>query len=411
MKRAAIALAALVVVAVRAEVAIEPVGQSVSLTELKHTWFWSNDPLLQKVSLTDFETGRSVGMVGGGWMITSPVFPHHRAEFYVPETHYSRGSRGERTDVLTFYDPHTLAPTTEVMLPGKRAHNTLPAGNAAISDDDRFIAIFNMVPAQSLSIVDVQNRKFVTEIDTPGCAMVYAAGARRFMMMCGNGALMFVTLKDDGTLSEIKRNERQFDPMKDPVREYGVRVGDVWHFVSFEGNLYSVDVSQPSPVFAQPWSLLSDAERADRWRLSGREYIAIHASSHRLYALMHQGEPDTHKQGGTHLFIYDLGTHHRIDTVKLLCPGITFSGEPIEFPERWTWLYNWITTLAMRDPRARPDLIAVTQDDKPTLLVSGEFTGMVAVFDAMTLQLRRRVATGNITTMTLTPATWSEVGP
>lgn len=407
MSRATLALLALATGVASADVAIETVGQTFKLTELKTSWFWANDPILQKVSLTDFESGRAVGMVGGGWMITAPVFPHHGGEFYVPETHYSRGSRGDRTDVVTYYDPHTLAPTGETLLPPKRAHNTLPFGNAAISDDDRFLAIFNMVPAQSLSIVDVRERKFVGEIDTPGCAMVYGAGPRRFMMMCGNGALMFVALKDDGTLAEITRNERQFDPMTDPVREYGVRVGDVWHFVSFHGAVYTVDVSQPSPVFAQAWQLFSDDERKDGWQLGGREYIAIHAPTHRLYALMHRGDPDTHKQGGTHLWVYDLVTHRRIDETKLLCPGFSFVGEAMLLPERWTWLYNWITSLAMRaDPRARPDLIAVTQDAQPTLLLSGEFTGMVAVYDAMTLELKRRVGTGNITNMTLTPATW-----
>jgi methylamine dehydrogenase heavy chain len=395
--------------AARADVAVEAVGETVSLTQLKDTWFWANDPLLKKVSLTDYEADRTVGTVDGGWMITTPLFPHRgNAEFYVPETHYSRGSRGERIDVLTFYDTRTLAPTGEAILPGKRAHNTLPAGNAAISDDDRFIAIFNMVPAQSLSIVDVQQRKFVTEIDTPGCALVYGAGPRRFMMMCGNGALMFVWLNDDGTLREIQRNERQFDPQRDPVREYGVRVRDTWYFVSFAGEVYSVDVSQPSPAFANPWPLPTAGDRADRWHVGGRESIAIHAASRRLYALVHQGETDTHKQGGTHVWIHDLDSHRRLATVKLKSPGFSFTGEPVTFGKRWDWLYDWLTTLAMRDPQARPDLIAVTQGASPALLVSGEFTGMVGVYDALTMEFRRRVGTGNLTNMNLIPASWNK---
>jgi methylamine dehydrogenase heavy chain len=345
-------------------------------------------------------------------MITTPLFPHHgNAEFYVPETHYSRGSRGERTDVLTFYDTHTLSPTGEVILPPKRAHNTLPTANAAVSDDDRFIAIFNMVPAQSLSIVDVAKRRFVTEIATPGCALVYGAGPRRFMMMCGNGALMFVSLKEDGTLLNVQRNERQFDPQRDPVREYGVRIGDLWYFVSFGGDVYTLDVSQPLPALAKPWPLLGADDRDEHWHVGGREFIAVHAASHRLYALVHQGDVDTHKQGGTHVWIYDLDSHRRLDTVKLLSPGITFSGEPVVFGDRWTWLYNWLTRFSFIDPRARPDLIAVTQSAHPTLLVSGEFTGMVAVYDALTMEFRRRVTTGNITNLNLIPAAWNPEAP
>jgi hypothetical protein len=165
-----------------------------------------------------------------------------------------------------------------------------------------------------------------------------------------------------------------------------------------------VDVSQPSPKFAEPWSLLSDDERKDQWRIGGHEYLAIHAATHRLFALMHRGERDTHKQGGTHLFVHDLVTHRKLETIKLKSPGISFAGEPIEFGP--LWLYNWLTGLSMLDVRARPDLIAITQDERPTLLVSGEFTGMVAVYDAATLKLRHRVNTGNITNLTLTPATW-----
>jgi len=408
MIRSSVAGLVLLAAAAAAQVPVERAGETTSLPAPKSSWFWANDPLLKKVSLTDAETGRTIGTVDGGWMITTPLFPHRgSAELYVPETHYSRGSRGERTDVLTFYDSHTLAPTGEVILPPKRAHNTLPAANAAVSDDDRFIAIFNMVPAQSLSIVDVQQRKFIAEIDTPGCALVYGAGPRRFMMMCGNGALMFVSLKDDGTLLELRRNEGQFDPQRDPVREYGVRIGDVWSFVSFGGDVYSIDVSKPLPAFCKPWALLAEEDRDDRWHVGGRQPFAIHAASHRLYALVHQGENDTHKEGGTEAWVYDLQSHARLQKVALQSPGITFSGEPVTFGERWNWLYNWITRQSFRDPRARPDLLAVTQTAAPTLLISGEFTGMVAVYDALTMEFRRRVATGNITNMNLIPAVWN----
>ena len=46
-------------------------------------------------------------------------------------------------------------------------------------DDGRFVIVYNFTPTQSVSVVDVQARKFVGEIDTAGCGMVYAAGPRR----------------------------------------------------------------------------------------------------------------------------------------------------------------------------------------------------------------------------------------
>lgn len=393
-----------------ADVAIETVGETEALPPIKKTWFWSNDALLKRVALNDFESNKTIGTVDGGWMITTPLFLHNSSkEFFVPETHFSRGSRGERTDAVTFYDTQTLKANGEVIIPPKRAHNSLPLGNAAVSDDDRFIAVFNMVPAQSISIVDIQKRKFVTEIDTPGCGSVYGAGALRFMLLCGNGDLMFVTLNENGTEKNITRVAKQFDPIADPIREYGIRIGNFWHFVSFEGYLYRIDVSGPAPAFEKPWSLVDNDERKDKWRIGGRQLLAVHGPSQRLYVLMHRGEIDTHKQGGTHVWIYDLQTQQKIDDVKLQSPGFTFTGEPLVFSDNWTWLYNWLTRFSFMEPHARPDLIAVTQDEKqPAFLLSGEFTGMVAVYDALTMKFRHRVSTSNIINMTLLPSPWPE---
>ena len=45
-----------------------------------------------------------------------------RDELYVGETFYSRGTRGDRTDVVTIYDKATLKRIDEIVLPGgKRA--------------------------------------------------------------------------------------------------------------------------------------------------------------------------------------------------------------------------------------------------------------------------------------------------
>ena len=64
----------------------------------------------------------------------------------------------------------------EVLLPPRRAINALPTAISALSDDERFAAIFNQVPGTSLSVVDVEKRLFVTEVLTPGCSLAYGAG-------------------------------------------------------------------------------------------------------------------------------------------------------------------------------------------------------------------------------------------
>jgi methylamine dehydrogenase heavy chain len=414
--RVLLVLALLLATAAKADLPIEKPGQVESLPEpFSSHWFWASDPVLERVALVDFSLNRVLGGIDGGWGITVPLFPQHNTrEFYVPETHYSRGSRGERADVLTFYDSKTLSPTSEVIIPPKRAQNSLPSANAALTDDEQFLAVFNMNPAQSISIVDVKNRRFVGEIATPGCSLTYAAGNRRIMMLCGDGALLFVSLKDDGSLLDKQRTEPFFDPQKDPLTEKGIRVGDTWYFVSFEGYLYSINVDEqvgnPSAMFSKPWSLLSEAERDAQWRIGGRQFFAVHNRTQEAYVLMHQGEADTHKTGGTHLWKFNLSTQKKISEHKLLSPGFSFSGVPTEFGTDWIWpfseLYNVLTGFSFQEPHARPDAIVITQDETPSLILGGQFSGMVAIYAASDMTFKYRVTTGNYSNLVLQLPDW-----
>jgi len=415
LRRWLLAPALLLAALARAEVPAEAIGRVETLPEpFSATWFWASDPVLERVALVDFAGNRVLGSVDGGWGITVPLFPAGNAqEFYVPETHYSRGSRGERTDVVTIYQSRTLSPVAEVIIPPKRAHNALPNANATLTDDGQFLAVFNMTPAQSISIVDVRGRRFVAEIPTPGCSLTYAAGERRIMMFCADGALLFVSLAPDGTLQQTQRTAPFFDPQKDPLTEKGVRAGSTWYFVSFEGHLYSVDVGRApgdAAMFAPPWSLVSDEERADRWRIGGRQLLAIHAPSNTAYVLMHQGDIDSHKTGGTHIWTFDLATRRKTGEHALVSPGFTFSGVPTEFGADWAWpfnqLYTVMTGFSLQEPMARPDAIVVSQGAKPTLLLGGQFSGMVAVYDAADMTFRRRVTTGNYSNLALQFPGW-----
>ena len=240
--------ACLVAGAARAELPVERTGETLRLPQPPGAhWIFVSDPLLRRSALVDLDRGVFLGMVSTGYLSQAGVFPRGGRGFFWPETYYSRGSRGERSDVVTFYAEETLAPTGEVAIPPKRALNILPSGNAALSDDDRFLAVFNMNPATSLSVVDVVERRFAGEVATPGCALAYAAGPRRFLMLCSDGAALEVTLDDRGRERSKRRSERFFDPETDPITEKAVRHGDEWIFVSFAGMAHPVDVSGEKP--------------------------------------------------------------------------------------------------------------------------------------------------------------------
>jgi methylamine dehydrogenase heavy chain len=271
-----------------ADLPVETTGRVERLPEpLGPHWAWASDAVLRRTALVDLESGRTLGMLDGGFGITSGLFPARRREIYLPETHYSRGSRGERTDVVTIYDAASLLPIAEVRIPPGRAFNPLISGNAALSDDERFVAVFNYTPATSLSIVDVQRRAFAGEIATPGCSLVYAAGPRRFAALCADGALLTVTLDEAGREADRQRSEPFFDPVKDPVTEKAVRHEGTW-LSSFEGPCTRSRV-RPAPRLGERWSLLDSADRKDGWRVGGQQHLALHGPTGRLYSLVHQG--------------------------------------------------------------------------------------------------------------------------
>lgn len=380
-----------------AELPIERPGrvETLALPYGEH-WVWAGDPLLRRAALIDVDDGRMLGMVNAGFGVPVTMTSPNGLEIYVPETHYSRGSRGERTDVLTFYDAGSLAPTAEVVLPAKRAHNAVPVANEALTDDGRFAAVFNMTPATSLSIVDLAERRLAGEISTPGCSLVYGAGRRRFVLLCMDGALLTLDLDERGGEAAKRRSEPFFDPEKDPVTEKAVRWHGRWLFVSFAGRVHPVDVSGEEPTFGEPWPLIEAAD--SDWRIGGSQHLAVHQDSSRLYSLVHVGGADTHKDAGTEVWVYDLEARERVQRIELESPGYTYLGVPLEFGRDWVWplhrLSDWLLALL---PSPGIDFVAVTQDDEPRLVTASFFSGGMAVYDATSGAFLGRVYTGNLT--------------
>lgn len=395
-----------------AEVPLEQPGRTELLPagDRAH-WVFVSDLLLARAALLDLDSGEFLGLVSTGFLSQGAVFPRSGSEFYWPETFYSRHSRGERTDVVTFYDAQSLAPVDEVVIPPERAVNVLPSANAALSDDQRFLAVFNMTPATSLSIVDVVERRFVGEISTPGCALVYAAGPRRFLMLCGDGGTLSVSLDEQGREARKLRGPAFFDPEADPVTEKAVRSGDTWLFVSFEGRVHPVDVSGEVVRPGEPWSLIGEAERERSWRIGGTQHLAVHAPSRRLFSLVHQGGAHTHKEPGRELWIYDLERRMRIARLELSHPGYSLLSETIEVGRGWVSPLNRLWDFVLDGVMPNPGInsIAVTPDARPLLVTGSQIGGSLAVYDATSLELLRRVSSGNLTTHTL-QAPWQGSG-
>ncbi len=219
--------------------------------------------------------------------------------------------------MVTYYGARTLSPVAEVTIPSKRASHMPMLASARLTEDFRFLLLYNFTPAQSVSVVDVAARKFLGEIETPGCALVYPTGKRTFFSLCGDGAALQVQLDDGGRAVSKKRTAKLIDPVADPVTEKAVQDGSAWVFVTFAGNVVRLESSASDLQAAAGWSLLDDADRKASWRPGGMQHLALHAGTRRLYSLMHVGGTDSHKDPGTEVWVYDVAGKKRTQRIVL----------------------------------------------------------------------------------------------
>lgn len=322
----------------KAELPKDVYGKVEALPERLHPhWVWVADFAGSampdgRAYLYDGDSGRMLGMLNTGYSFNALNIPKHYREVYSAETYYSRTTRGQRTDLVSVYDPVKLSPVAEVEIPPKRASTIPRLADSALTDDDRFLSVFNLTPAASLSIVDVVERKFTAEIMTPGCAMTYAAGDRRFFALCGDGSLMMVTLTDAGAQAAIEKSAPFFDAHKDPILETGARLGDAWLFVSVLGKIHIVDLAGEQPAFPEPWSYLTAAEREANWRAGGMQPLALHEARQRLYLLMRQGDFFSYEDPGPEIWVYDLKTRKQVGKIKTRQPSLSIAVSQDEAP-------------------------------------------------------------------------------
>ena len=291
----------------------------------KH-WVWVNDlsfPYMMdgRAHLVDGDSGRYLGALSTGWSFSGLILPRNGKLIYSPETYFSRGTRGIRTDVVTLYDPATLAVVGEIPIPPKRSSNVPAQGNAALTDDDGFLLVYNFNPAQSVTVVDTTRRRLAAEVATPGCALVYPTGPRSFFSVCGDGGLLRVELDDKGAVVRQNRTKPLIEMTRDPVTERAVRAGNTWYFVTIDGRIVPVQAAAGTPTVGQGWWLTSEAERKEGWRPGGVQQLALHAGQNRLYSVMHQGSRDTRKDPGKEIWVYDLASRQRVARFALRAPA------------------------------------------------------------------------------------------
>lgn len=369
-------------VSVRAELPSEEVGRVLRLPErVGEHWLWVPDRLFRHSVLFDGDSGRMLGAIDSGLQVSprAPLWSRERGEIYSVDTTYSRGHRGERHDYLVIYDSLSLEVKGDVELPPKTADTGTGIALVGLLDGDRFVVVLNQSPGSSVSVVDLETRQMVAEVQTAGCAAVFPAGPARFGMLCGDGTAINVHLKPDGALGRIQRSPTFFDVVDDPITEKGVRDGSTWWFASFGGLLYEVSFGSGAPTPEAPWPLFSEEELEEGYRIGGAQHLAYHPGTKRLYSVTHQGGPGSHKDPGEEIWVYDLPSKKKIDVFSapnLIAP---FLGPQAGFDAEGT--VGSILSFVL--PNMGVHSIAVTPDSKPLLFMRHADLGAVGVLDAL----------------------------
>lgn len=330
------------------------IGDALDMARPTPHWFSVLSPFTYIAYIIDGDSGEVQASLPTS-MFTPALRPAlARNRIYMYGAFYTRMFFGERTDVVLEFDATTLQPVGEIEIPPKSAG----LGHSGMIGlvNDRFLGIWNITPAMSVSIVDTQAGTFVQELSTPGCAAVYPLGDG-FLMPCGDGSLQWIGLAADGTEASRMRSRTFYDLEADPVFDYAVPTEDGWLFMSFEGRVFEVTMDSGAIAVSEPWSILpteADAEDA-AFRISGYQPFAYNAATGLLVTLMHEGGgQETFEDPGTEIWAFNTRTKLRGYRLTLEVPA---------------------------------DGVQLTQDDEPLMMLTHPDAALVNVHDGRTGRL------------------------
>jgi methylamine dehydrogenase heavy chain len=265
----------------------------------------------------DGDTGRMKGMVNMYGQDSFSFDPKGK-NFYVAQTQWTKQDRGERQDSLLVYDARSLKLVSEIAVPGRmlignRTHNLV------ITSDGKHALVYNMRPSSSVNVVDLDKYAFVSKIELPGCATMFTNTVNGFSALCSNGTLATVAM--DGAAPVITRSAPFFSATEDPIYDTSIldpKTGNAT-MLSYSGMITPVELGA-TPKIGAPWSIQQAAHMRKagytpmdvNWMPGGRQPIAVHFATGRIYVLMHMGEYWSEYESAEEIWVLDGNTHRLI---------------------------------------------------------------------------------------------------
>ena len=309
--------------------------------------------------LFDTDTLEVLGMISTGIDSNAFEIDLERGVIHTAETYLSRHTRGERTDVISTYDLNSLSPLGEIVIPPKHAGGSPMRNYSAIleEDDTQLMLVTNITPGNTISVANLGSGKFLKEISTAGCGLVYPDKGFRFFQLCGDGTIQVIRLDAQGNEIARDRSPSFFDLREDPLMEKAARSNRGWVFTSFLGRVVSAELDPAGEELRIEEKFHID-DGTGGWRIGGMQPLALHRSGNLLLALMHPmtDEKDTggHKAPGIEVWYLDADSgalRHR---------------------------------LALEEPATA---ITVSQDDAPRLYAGSLISNQVHVYDLKSARL------------------------
>ena len=263
----------------------------------------------------DADSGKIEGQVPLGESATLTLSSDN-SRIYVGETMWTHGNRGKRVDLLSIYDGRTLNLLKEIDLPG-RALVGMKFNDVSLSRSGKRAYIYNMHPASSIIWVDLDKEAVGGSVEVPGCALTFAWGDSGVSSLCGDGSLAVASVPEQGPAT-VTHTKPFFDALNDPIFDnslYDNTTGKAV-FLSYTGLIYTATLGA-EPVIDKPWSIqVAAGQKAAStgtddaaWRPGGRQPIAWHRQSDRLFILMHPGSYWSHNDAATEIWVLNLKTH------------------------------------------------------------------------------------------------------
>ena len=176
-----------------------------------------------------------------------------------------------------------------------------------------------------MTLIDLDTREIISEIPTPGCSLVYPTGKLGFSSLCADGRFMSTVLNEDGSLASQIRTDAFFSSDTSPIYERPAIIGDTAYFPSIAGLVFPVDLSGTVAKPGQPWNLVPESERDEKWAPGGIALIDRDDNG-RFYILMHPDSKDgSYQGGGPEVWVFDAAKQQRVLRIVLKEWGLSLA--------------------------------------------------------------------------------------